>query len=72
MMLSAGMASAIAATPASAAGNAVTPKQHRGVKLTPEQARVVQAVTPQRHRSSSLPFAGIGKQKKNLFRRIHA
>ncbi len=64
MMLSAGLASAIAATPASAAGNAVTPKQHRGVRLTPEQARVVQAVTPQRHRTSSLPLAGTGKQQR--------
>ena len=64
MMLSAGLASAIAATPASAAGNVVTPKQHRGVRLTPEQARVVQAVTPQRHRTSSLPLSGTGKQQR--------
>lgn len=64
IMLSAGMASAIAATPAPAAGNVVTPKQHRGVRLTPEQARVVQAVTPQRNRTSSLPLSGVGKQKR--------
>ena len=37
---------------------------HRGVRLTPEQMRVVQAVSPQRHRTSTLPVSGMGKHKR--------